>query len=47
MNDQEYKELFKTIEKMEHENKHSKFYTSKEMEAKIKKMIQNSVKPEV
>lgn len=47
MKDEEYKKLFDTIAEWEHENKHNKFNKSKEMEAKIKRLIQNSVKPEV
>ena len=45
MNEDEYKILFSTVAKWEHENKHSKLYSSKEMEARIKKLIQGSVKP--
>ena len=46
MNNDEYKLLFETIAKWEHANKHSKMNKPKEMEAKIKRLIQNSVKPE-
>jgi hypothetical protein len=46
MNEDEYKSLFLTVAKWEHENKHNKLYNSKEMEARIKKLIQGSVKPE-
>lgn len=46
MNSEEYKKLFDTIAEWEHENKHNKTSKPKEMESKIKRLIQNSVKLE-
>ncbi len=38
--------LFNQIMKWEHENKNSKEYTDKQMQERIKKLIQNTIKIE-